>query len=228
MPSTKSKNRSKKTTLVVPDAKVGRRFVIRWLVLCFALGFFGVVGFLLWQEYARKDAASLEIEQKAPPPSFKYFSNDYWGFKLYYPGAWSRVTGAVKDSEFYFASEPIDFLTELSSTEALLGVKAYNNFEHLSWTDWVVSQEKLHMPGQVVKRENTTFFKLPAVRYQLVPHRSEKLFGYYDMITVSKSDMTKLQIMLITSSKEKHADFIDDFNKILESITFYPGFGEEK
>lgn len=223
------KQKNKKIEYQLPEVGVKRKTIIWVFIICVILGASGVVSFFIWKEINHKADAEIKIDQKTPPPDFKYFSNDYWGFKFYYPGTWFRVRGDVKDSEFYFASEPIEFLNELSSSEALFGVRTFNNFDHSDLQGWFDTQERLYLPfGKIVKKEDTKLLGLPARHYIMVPAKPIGTISYYEIYTVSVTDMSKLQLILMTSSEEKNQDFQKTYQQILSSFTFYKGFGEEK
>lgn len=221
--------KNKKVEYKLPEVKIKRKTIFWVLVVCIVFGSISVVSFFVWQELNHKATAEIQLDKKTPPPDYKYFSNDYWGFKFYYPGTWFRVTGDVKDSEFYFASEPIEFLNELSSSESLFGVRTFNNFEHLDWQGWLDAQERLYLPyGKIVKKEDVKLLGLPAEHYIMVPVKPVGNINYYEIYTVSVTDMTKLQLILMTANEDKNKDFQTVYQQILSSFTFYKGFGEEK
>src|SRR4029078_8006389 len=90
---------------------------------CLLLSTAGIFGFLLYQEYGRKPLLNQPETAVKNSVYFKNYSNDYWGFKFQYPATWSQVIGSYQEGDYYFASQPINFISELESGQMLLEVQ---------------------------------------------------------------------------------------------------------
>ncbi len=230
-PRTKSvakKNRIQQD-MHIPGVRITFVSTALLLFLCVLLGVGGYFGFLFYQEYKKHEVTGEEITTRPAPPDFKNYNNDYWGIRFSYPGVWWRVTGNVNDAEFYFSSEPIQFLNELSNGEAVVGLKPYNNFQHLTDTEWFRYAEKQYMPyGKVLRSDAVHFQHREARRYIIESPKAQDGLRYIELWTISASPQTKYQFLFLTkdeAGKEAHAQ---DFMTILGSVVLYPGFGIEK
>jgi hypothetical protein len=212
----------------IPD--VGVRWSKKKLAATFAvillLSAAGVSFFLLRQEYGKNAVSGVLLPPRLISKSDKAYTNDYWGFRFNYPGDWWQATGSFDEGDYYFSSENINFAGELSAGEALLEVQPYHNLKQLGWADWLADREQNYFPnGTVIKSEDLTVNGAPAKRYLIQLKKNQNNVGVWDMVIVSKDTLRKCIFILKTSDTAADERYQAAYQAILDSLTFYQGFG---
>lgn len=187
-----------------------------------------VFGYAIWKDHNKPAVEGFSFKTKTSPPDYKDYNNQYWGIALRYPGTWARPLGSYDNDNFYFASEAISFIQELSPDEALVDVKGYNNYNRLPFEDWLTNQENNYFPrGTIIVKEPADLQGAPAKHYIIQPASPDHNRGYLDMLIVSRSEDTIYEFILATSDIKTHDKFLPQYENILGSIRFTPGFGLE-
>src|SRR5205085_9143782 len=120
----------------------------------------------------------------------KVYTNDYWCFRFECPSFWFPLVAAYEDGDYFFASEPIKFIKELSPDQALLEIKTYNNLKRLSFADWLANQEENYFPyGAKITSKNSLLWQgFSGVRYTVVLSKPQHDTAFWDMVVISKND----------------------------------------
>lgn len=203
-----------------------RKMIFRVLYISALAACLGIGGFLFYQEFNKAKINDDPAQASAPGPDKKTYSNDYWGFSFQYPSKWSPLISAFEDGDYFFASEPIDFLVEHSPDQALMEVKTYNNLKNLPFGEWLNDQRQNYIPpATVVKQQTLTVGGLPATRLWLSFPKPQKDIGFWDFVVVAKDNKKIYEFILKTSDNKNSESFKAAFEDILNSIKFYKGFG---
>jgi hypothetical protein len=199
-----------------------RKRIVITVAVCVLLSVAGVAGFLLAQEYRKPANADQVIANKPAPPDWTDYANDYWGFQFKYPGSWSAARGSFADGEYYFSSQPINFISELNAGEALVIVKAYNNWQHLSFEAWLQQQQDTYFPRGDITLKPASVDKLPAKKITLKFRWPKDNVGYWEGYVVSRSDATKYLFLLATDSPQTADRFRNQFTQMINSLSLLP------
>jgi hypothetical protein len=205
-----------------------RKLIFRVFYISTVIAVLGICVFLLYKEYNKSQINGFDIElHKTITPDSKDYANDYWGFKFKYPGTWWPVVAAFIDGDYYFVTDQVNFLAELDDSQAILEVKTYNNWKSLSFEDWLKDQQTNYFPqGKISDQTNLRINDKPAIRYTIALNKPINKTQYWDVLVLSKNNNIKYFFILETSSKGKHDQYLPEFEKIIKSIAYYTGFGQ--
>ena len=202
---------------------------VRLLIFSFIFAAMAIIVFLLYLEF-RKPAVtdSFNIQSRPVPADYKDYNNDFWGIRFKYPGTWSPAIGSFDDGLYYFASEPINFINEISGDGAIVALKTYNNYKKMPFNDWALYQEQNYFPAGQVEKTEAKFQDLPAIHYHITLKNPSHNIGSWDMWMVSRTPASKYELILETPNQKVHQDFLNSFENILDSVSFYSGYGTEE
>ncbi len=199
------------------------------LVISICIGLFGITGYLLFQEYQAPSANdAFTVPTHPAPPDYKAYSNDFWGIRFEYPGSWTPVIGSFDDGLYYFASQPINFISELDAGQALVVLKTYNNWKKEPFSDWLADQEQNYFPAGDVQKTAANFQGLPAEHYYIQLKVAQNNTQYWDMWVISRTTASIYELILETDNQKTHQEYEQPFNNILDSVQFYGGYGTEE
>jgi hypothetical protein len=193
--------------------------------VCLTIAVLGVFGFLLYQEYGKQPLKQQPQATGKNLPDQKNYTNDYWGFGFVYPASWSQVIGSYQEGDYYFASEPINFISELEPGQALLEVQTYNNYKNLAFDDWLKDREENYFPRGILEKKSGQFKNYLFAEYSLKPARPGPNPGLWDIKAVSKDGRKIYLFIFQTDSRQIEQKFQNVFNNLMDSLSIYKGFG---
>ena len=199
--------------------------ILTTFFICLLISVFGIVGFLLYQEYSRQAVSDQPQTPAAVLPDYKNYSNDYWGFKFQYPAGWSQVIGSYQEGDYYFASQPINFISELEPGQALLEVLTYNNFKNLSFDDWLKDRQQNYFPQGSLEKVPAGFKNYLSAEYILKPLRPGENPPYWDIRVISQDGKKIYLLILQTDNGQTNQKFQNTFDNIINNLVIYQGFG---
>lgn len=204
-----------------------RKLVVKIIYISVLTACLGITGFLLYKEATKIKIQGEEVGPiKIPLPDTKYYANDYWGFKFSYPGKWWPVIGSFEDGEYFFSSENINFISELSPTEVLLEVKTFQQNKNPNFEEWIKNRETNYfMPKSIIKKTSIFLKDYPAVRYSIQNTNKNSPAGVSELVVISN----KINRIYFFNLKAENSDslktFLPNLENILQSLEFYKGFG---
>jgi len=214
----------------LPDVGINwsRRLVVRFGVISLCLAVIAIFGYLAYQEYIKPALSGAPgLPRKTLQSQSKLYTNDYWGFKFQYPSFWYPLVGAFEDGNYFFASEPINFISEHSANQAILQIKTYNNIKNLSLNDWLVDQKQNYFPfgAQVLNEQPYSLGQLAGRRYDITLKKPDSLgISHWDMIVLAQNNRF-YEFILETSNSANHDAFKDVFEFMVGGSSFYKPFG---
>jgi hypothetical protein len=226
MRATKKETKTKKPNVTAFDPNLSlywsRRRLVITIMVCVALSLFAVFTFLVIAQYRKiEDATETSGPEKIAAPEFKHYANQYWGVEFDYPGKWTQPIGSYQDGEYYFSSEPINFINELEAGEAIIALKTYNNWKGLSFGDWFGENRYLFLPsGELSAPRAETVAGVPAHRYTLRLSKPQNNTAVWDILLVSRNQATKYFFALEADNDENLKKYQPVFDTLLTSLTF--------
>lgn len=203
-----------------------KKMILTLLIVSILIAFCGVFGYLYYKERHKLSTGDFGLPIRQIQSQTKLYTNDYWGFKFSYPAFWYPLISSYQDGDYYFASEPINFVKEHSNDQALMEIKTYNNLKNLSFDDWINDQLQNYIPAAaVLKRQTLTVGGQPAVRLLLQFQKPQNTIEAWDMIVVEKNNYKIYEFVLQTANLATHDSFQGVFEGMAESVQFYQGFG---
>lgn len=190
--------------------------------LFFILTILGSVSVLFIFEWKQKTTVEAEQTSNTHAPQTKKYTNSYWGFSLQFPKTWSQPTGSYADGQYFFASEPISFVNELSENEALISILCFNNWKNLEFDEWVAEQKQNIWPKTGIAQEEKVEFKnSPALRFAV---NAEKEINQQHQIWMAfKKDEKTFFIFKLASNSEKNLNaYKKYFENLLQSFEYIP------
>jgi hypothetical protein len=195
--------------------------IVLTIFICSAVSIILVFGFLASQQYQKSEAPGVAVSSKTPAPDTRHYANNYWGIAFDYPGGWSQPIGSYQDGEYYFSSEPINFIGELESGGGLIALKTYNNWQSLPYNEWLKSQRGSFLPaGELSSPVSTTINGTTAYRYTLTLTKPQNNTTLWDVLIISRSTATKYVYILETDQTATREKYLPIFDSLLSSITF--------
>lgn len=206
--------------------KWSRRLAIKIFIFSLLTAVLVIFGFLLYQEYLKPGVGEVALFNKQLTPGARAYTNDYWGFSFNYLGYWSQVIGSYEDGEYYFSSEPINFIQEQDADQALMEVRTFNSLKPTTFDQWFADEVENYFPrANISKQADFPVENGPAHRYYFSLNKPTATVGFWDMIVVSKADQKFYMFILETKDKKTHDDFQTDFETMVQSVHLYNGFG---
>lgn len=204
-----------------------KKQIIKTFYISLLVAVVGISAFLIYQEYKKPKALGDDSMFARPTdPDSRDYANDYWGFRFSYPGSWLPVVGSFEDGEYYFASEPINFISELESGQAMVEIKTYIDWKHLSFSDWLKDMQANYLPQGLISGQSLTQIKnLPAISYSIALKKPLNNTAYWQVLAISKTDNVKYLFILETANQADAKNYAAGYKKILDSVEFYKGFG---
>lgn len=196
--------------------------IVLVVVLSVSFSIMLVFGFLASAQYRSEQIPDeAKKEDKGPSSPTKHYTNNYWGIELEYPTSWTQPIGSYADGEYYFASEPINFIGELENGEAIIALKTFNNWSSLPLNEWLKSQQWSFIPnGELSSPKSTTINGMPAQRYTLKLKTPQNNTSLWDMIIISRTTATKYVFILEVDNEGTQKKFEPDYEALLSSITY--------
>ncbi|HEX3095960.1 MAG TPA: hypothetical protein VHQ20_02460, partial [Patescibacteria group bacterium] len=190
--------------------------IVLIVVLCFGFSLMLVFGFLTSAQF-RKDQIKDDSKKEStgPTSNTKHYTNNYWGIELDYPSDWSQPIGSYADGEYYYASQPINFINELEPGEAIIALKTFNNWNSLSDSEWLKSQQWSFLPpGELSSPTATTVTGMPAQHYTLKLKTPQNNSSFWNIVIISRSTATKYVFILETDTEETNKKFQANFDAV--------------
>lgn len=196
--------------------------ILLTIMLCVLLSLVLVFGFLLMQQYRQpsidetKDGHNLKKSG-----SSQQYKNQNWGIGFNYPNDWYKAIGSFQDGEYYFSSEPINFVNEIGPDEGILALKTYNNWNSLSYNDWLKDQQSRFWPkGQLTKAQNVTVAGVQAQRFQLQLSQPANNTTLWDIVVISRTSATKYVFIMESGNIKAQQKFLPVLEAALSSVEF--------
>jgi hypothetical protein len=212
----------------IPDIGIRwskKRVVFTFLLIVIIAGL-GVLGVFMHQERQQKETEGLKLPPRLLSKNQKIYTNDYWGFSFTYPGDWWPIIGSVEEGDYFFSSENINFISELSEGQALLEVMPFHNLKKLTFTDWLTDREQNYFPaGTVISSNAIPFTDREAKEYVIELKKPTPAIGAWDMVIISQDTTRKYIFILKAKDLETLKRYNGLYRQLLESIKFYNGFG---
>jgi hypothetical protein len=190
--------------------------------LCVVISVLLVFGFLISAQYRKEQLPDEPKKESTTPQSnTKHYANNYWGIEFDYPSGWTQPIGSYADGEYYFASQPINFINELESGEALIALKTFNNWNSLSLGEWMKSQQWTFIPaGELSAPAAMSVNGMPAQRYTLNLKSPQNNTSLWNIVIISRSTATKYVFILETDQNSTQEKFLPIFDSLLSSVTY--------
>ncbi len=204
-------------------APVKKRQLLKILSFSLAAAALATLSFFIYQEYIRPEASGPAAEPAAQDSQAeKTYNNDYYGFKLAYPGNWRPIIGSFKDGEYYFSPDKINFAGELEPGQLLLLIKTYQNWKGIPFADWVRELESDYFPaGQILSKDAAMLLGRTAFEYRIRPMRAPDAQKYWHMWLIPKDNSTMLWMIFLTDSEKTDAGFAVQEENLLQGLEFY-------
>lgn len=221
-PESRSENQEQE----IPGIKFSKKLSVRLFLYSFILAFGLIFGYLFYREYIKTGMQEPAFQATKLQSQDRLYTNNYWGFKFRYPSFWYPVVGSYEEGDYFFASEPINFISELENDQALMEVKTFRNLKGLSFDDWVDWQEENYFPLHSSGGKNQlTVGNLPARRILMVLKKPEHGTSYWDVVIVGGGNQRVYQFVLETRDQETLKKFQAIFETMVNSLEVGGEFG---
>lgn len=196
--------------------------IIAVVVTCSLFSLVLVFGFLLVAQYHKPSIEEPKDDQPAVKlNSNNRYTNQNWGISFNYPDGWSKVIGSFEDGEYYFSSEPINFINEIGPEDGILALKTYNNWNNLPYEAWLKDQQDRFWPkGQLTKPQSQTIANATAQRFQLRLNQPVNNTNIWDIVVISRTQATKYVFIMQSNNEQTEQKFLPFLESTLSSIEF--------
>ena len=221
------KTKAKKLATDIPDIGIrwSHKKIITTFFICLFVSSAGVFGFLFYQEYSKQAIAGPFSTPEKNSAQTKTYTNDYWGFRFTYPATWWQVIGSYQEGDYFFASEPINFISELEPGEAVLEVQTYDNYKNMAFADWLKDREQNYFPLGTLQRLQTTLQGHLYAEYLLKPSRPGSNPPFWDIRVISIDNKKIYILFLETDGPDTNKKFQETYNSITNQFDIYKGYG---